>query len=368
MVPGGEVVATIPHGYQLDLLTAEMHRPRMLSFAANGDLFAGSAGGNVYRLRAPYRSPRTVVRLSGYPHSVAVRDGHMLIARTDGLYRAPYQPGQATIAARDVELVARLPGGRGHNSRTVRFGPRGGVYVGLGISGNCSDQYLGAEYPFGSRRGGVFRLVEQPGGATVLEAFGSGLRNPVDFAWHPTTDVMYAANNGPDHLGYEVPPEYFSRIDRGSFHGMPWFQFDGEHLIRDRCIRRAPPRPEADVSLPVATFPSRSAPLGMEFVPPGALGPELVGDAVVALHGSWARQPSGGALGDPATRRPPQLVVVRFGGGADPIRVENLVSGFQLTNGARWARPAGVALGPDGALYFTSDAAVMGLFRLRTAG
>ncbi len=30
-----------------------------------------------------------------------------------------------------------------------------------------------------------------------------------------------------------------------------------------------------------------------------------------------------------------------------------------------WARPVGVAVGPDGALYFTSDSAINGLFRLR---
>jgi glucose/arabinose dehydrogenase len=46
--------------------------------------------------------------------------------------------------------------------------------------------------------------------------------------------------------------------------------------------------------------------------------------------------------------------------------VENLVSGFQRDNGERWARPVGVAFGPDGALYFTSDGgATEGLFRLR---
>jgi glucose/arabinose dehydrogenase len=42
-----------------------------------------------------------------------------------------------------------------------------------------------------------------------------------------------------------------------------------------------------------------------------------------------------------------------------------LVTGFQLSNGDRWARPIGVAVGPDGALYFTSDSETHGLFRLK---
>jgi glucose/arabinose dehydrogenase len=103
--------------------------------------------------------------------------------------------------------------------------------------------------------------------------------------------------------------------------------------------------------------------MGVAFVPTGALNKALEFDAVVALRGSWGTQPGGGSLGDPASRRPPKLVVVRFKDGAAQ-RVDDLVSGFQAPNGARWARPVGVAVGPDGALYFTSDSDVNGLFRL----
>jgi glucose/arabinose dehydrogenase len=45
--------------------------------------------------------------------------------------------------------------------------------------------------------------------------------------------------------------------------------------------------------------------------------------------------------------------------------VIDVVSGLQRSNGDRLARPVGVAIGPDGALYFTSDSETQGLFRLR---
>lgn len=352
----------VPKGYQLEWLTG-LDAPRMLTFSANGDLFAGSKSGKVYRLPPPYTKPEVLVEPGDYPHSVAFRPGEILIANTTGVYRAPYKSGQATIEPDALKLLAALPGGGGHNSRTVGVGPDGRVYASLGIQRNCSDQYLGEGYSFENQRGGVVVLNES-GGKASWEPFATGLRNPVGFDWQPQTGVLYASNNGPDHLGYDQPPEYFSNLTAGSFHGMPWFQFDGKQMQRDDCVSSMPPRTVADATIPVATFPSRNAPLGMAFVTKGAMDTNLEFDAVVALHGSWGTKPSGGFMGSAATRRPPKIVLVRFQNG-QAMRVDDLVTGFQLPDGERWVRPAGVAFGPDGALYFSSDSEVNGLFRLK---
>jgi len=362
MLDGQQRTVDIPKGYRLELLSM-LDAPRMLTFASNGDLFAGSKSGKVYRLPPPYTKPEVLVQLGGYPHSVAFRQNEILIARTDGLYRSPYRFGQAKLVADQVRLLVALPNGGGHVSRTVGVGPDGRIYVSLGIQNNCSDQYLGEGYPFADRRGGVIVLREDSGKPS-WEAFASGLRNPVGFDWQPQTGVLYASNNGPDHQGYDQPPEYFSRLSAGSFHGMPWFQFDGKQVRRDDCIERKPPRDIDEVVPPAATFPARNAPMGVAFVPEGAMDPQLALDAIVALHGSWGTQPGGGYFGSAASRRPPKIVVVRFQDG-QAKRVDDLISGFQLADGERWARPVGVAIGPDGALYFTSDSDTSGLFRLK---
>jgi len=360
-VSGQSRQVRVPKGYRLELLTDQLDGPRLMTFTGNGELLIGSKSGNIYRLQRPYREPRVLVDAGGYPHSVAVRNNELWIAETGALYRAPYQPGQASIPSHSIKLVTRLPAGGGHSSRTVAVGPDNRIYVSLGISGNCSHEYLQDSYPFERRRGGVWVLDEPAGNR--LTTYASGLRNPVGFDWHPQTKVMYASNNGPDHLGFDQPPEYFSKLLPGSFHGMPWFQFDGLRIRRDECISGQPPRPKKDVAIPVVTFPARNAPLGVAFVPQGALDPRMQYDAVVALHGSWATKPGGGFFGSQASRRPPKLVLVRFDNGK-AVRVDDLVTGFQLDNGDRWARPAGVAFGPDGALYFTSDSSDS-LFRLR---
>jgi glucose/arabinose dehydrogenase len=353
----------LPRGLRLEMLSAGLEQPRMLSFAPDGSLYAGSRSGRVYRLPPPYEIPQEFAKLDDYPHSIAFRPGEVLIARSSGIWRAPWHDGQSTLDSSSLQQLAVLPADGGHDSRSLRTGPDGRLYVSLGISGNCSDEYLDASYPFERRRGGIFVLEEHAGDAR-LRPFASGLRNPVGFDWRAADGHLYASNNGPDHHGYEQPPEYFSRVLPGSFHGMPWFQFDGSHIRRDGCISRPPPR--TDMHAPVATFPARNAPMAVAFVPPGALLGDLAHDAVVALRGSWGTQPDGGAGGDPASRRPPRLVVVRFNSDGQVTRVDDLLAGLQRADGSRLLRPVGLAFGPDGALYISSDGGeLQGLFRLR---
>lgn len=356
---------TLPDRLKLETLTSDLDGPRLMHFMPNGDLLIGSKSGNIYRLPPPYRSPQVLIRLSGYPHSIAWRNDQLLIARTDGLYAAPYRPGQNRIAADSIRLLSALPRGGGHTSRTVAIGPDQRVYLALGNSSNCSDEFIGPGYTFERRRGGVLQLDES-GPTPRLKPFASGLRNPVGMDWHPVTHDLYASNNGPDHLGFEQPPEYFARLAPGSFHGMPWFQFDGRRINRDTCIDSEPPLPLSAVVRPAATFPARNAPMGVAFIPSGALDERFVNNAIVALRGSWATRPAGGFQGDPATRRPPRLMMVQFDDGRATGVIE-LLSGLQRSDGQRLARPVGVAVGPDGALYFTSDSGLQGLFRLSVA-
>jgi len=364
-ISGDTWTLTVPAGLQLQLLTDALDKPRMMNFLANGDLLIGSRAGKIYRLEPPYTRATILVELDDYPHSLAYRAGELLIAQTDGLYRAPYQPGQTSIEEDDIQLLAALPAGGGHNSRTVSIGPDQRVYLSLGISGNCSDEYLDNSYPFDDRRGGIL-ILDESRSQPRWQTFASGLRNPVGFDWHPQTKDLYASNNGPDHQGYDQPPEYFSLITANSFHGMPWFQFDGQSIRRDDCIDTAPPRPRSQVSKPVAAFPARNAPMGVAFVPANALDERFQENALVALKGSWGTQPSGGMFGKKSTRRPPAVLMVQFSNGK-AAGVVNVISGFQRPGGARLARPVGVAIGPDGALYFTSDSHTEGLFRLGPA-
>lgn len=366
---------TMPAGYRLELL-ARMDRPRMLALTDDHALLVGSYAGKVYRLPPPYdRVTIFAQSQEDNMHGVTVRKQSVWLAQEHSVYRIPYRPRSEPYTLKDFDHVADLPSRNGgHPSRTIKTGPNERIYVSLGISGNCSDEYIGNSYAFEDWRGGILVLREKAAAfdssnhsktadakKTPWQVHASGLRNPIGFAWHPHTKVMYASNNGPDHLGYDHPGEYFSQILPGSFHGMPWFWFNGKRMQRDRCISSAPPR--TDATPPHVTFPARNAPMDVAFVPPGAFDGAPENGAVVALHGSWATQPAGGFLGNKRTRRPPWIALVHFDHGKAQ-RITPLIEGFQNTDGERLARPIGLVFGADGALYFTSDGgSVEGLFR-----
>lgn len=350
----------LPEGLELQVLAVGLESPRVLHFSGDR-LLIGSRSGKVYLLDPPYNEAQVLVELANYPHSVVVHDDQIFVAQTDGIYVADYAGSPVSLDATDFRLLLELPGGRGHNSRTLKMGPDGRFYVSLGIAGNCSDQYLHSDYPEDDRRGGFFSF-DPAESKPQLEPFASGLRNPVGFDWHPETQELYANNNGPDHLGYDQPREVFAHVTKDSFHGMPWFQHDGKQWVEDPCIETAAPRSVSDISAPVATFPARIAPMDMMFLNENAQAVDYVNDAIVALHGSWATS-NGRGDGEPSTRREPKLVRVDFQDGV-AAGVSDFLTGFQLANGARWVRPMGVTLGPDGAIYFSSDDGIHGLYRL----
>ncbi|MCG7600514.1 PQQ-dependent sugar dehydrogenase [Halomonas sp. McH1-25] len=359
-VAGTEHRLNVPGDVQVEKVTA-LDAPRMISIGPGGEMFIGSNASKIYRLAPPYDQAETLAEFDAYPNSVVQRGDYLYVATTAALLRAPYATGQS-LSRSDFSVYAELPGGGGHDTRTLTVGPDDRLYVSLGIQGNCSDQYIGEGYDFEDRRGGIL-VLDENGDSPQWQAYASGLRNPVGLAWDDT-GTLYAINNGPDHWGYEAPGEVLVRAERGSFHGMPWFQWVDGEFQRDDCIASEPPRPASEIPEPVATLPARSAPLGLDFLPEGSMLPL---DAVTAVHGSWGTQPDGSAAGDPSTRREPRIagIVIDAQGNG---QVSDLITGFQDDRGNRWARPAGIAFGPDRALYFTSNSGETGLYRVTFGG
>jgi len=216
---------TVPIGFRLELVSSALEVPRIIHRAGD-DLLIGSRSGSIYRFSPPYDTPTVIARLKGYPHSVVVHEDHLYVALTAEILRTPWpvtpEGSGKPLSRSQFSLVTKIPGGGGHSSRTLKVGPDDRLYVSLGITGNCSNELLDTSYPWNDQRGG-FSVIEADAASDTgfrTNPYASGLRNPVGFDWHPQTGVMYASNNGPDHLGYEIPRESFAKVTHNPV--APW--------------------------------------------------------------------------------------------------------------------------------------------------
>lgn len=296
---GHQIQLQVPTGMRVEFVTA-LYKPRFIEKGPGGELLIGSrpngSSSTIYRVPYPYQNAQNLVTLGGYIHSTAYRQGILYAAETGALLQASYGGASSQLSSTDFSQVMPLPSDTGgHSSRTVIAGPNGNLYISLGISGNCSDEYMNYSN-FELRRGGVFVL----GSGNTLQTYSSGLRNPIGLAFHPQTGELFATNAGSDNLGFDNPPEVLARLSGGSFHGMPWFQYYDGAFRRQDCISTSPPRPSSQAVVPAATFLARSTPEGITFLAGSVLGVQYDTSAAVAIHGSWARSSGGG----PETRRP----------------------------------------------------------------
>lgn len=152
--------------------------------------------------------------------------------------------------------------------------------------------------------------------------------------------------NERDLIGDDLPPDYATSVKPGAFYGWPWY-YIGAH----EEPRRKGERPDlaGKVTTPDVLFQAHSAALGITFYNQGsgaaALGKDYVGDAFVALHGSWNR----------GKRTGYKLVRLKMKNGVPVGTYEDIVTGFVIDERKVWGRPVGVSVAHDGALLMTDD-------------
>jgi glucose/arabinose dehydrogenase len=332
-----------PDGYEVSVIATGLQRPRFTAFDDAGNLLVAESGaGQVVRF--PYVNgvlgePEVLASGMERPSNVAVfTDGdqaYLYVSEPHQITRFPYD---ATGPVGEQEpIVTGLPT-EGHNTRTVRFGPDGMMYLAVGSSCNICVE----DEPI---RATVSRLTPQGGNPEIL---ATGLRNPVDLAFQPGTNELWATVNERDNQGNEIPPDLVTIVHEGANYGWPY-------CLPPDATPQEPGADCSDITPPTVGIQAHSAPLGMTFLDGDAVPAELRGDLIVAQHGSWNRQP-------PAA---PKLLLIEFENG-QPVAARDFVTGWQDAAGERWGRPAGVTLAPDGSLIVSDDLSGM-LYRVAPA-
>jgi glucose/arabinose dehydrogenase len=230
------------------------------------------------------------------------------------------------------EKLVDLPGGGGHATRTILFGPDDRLYISIGSSCNVcveTDERRAAIYSM-NRDGSDFKL------------FASGLRNSVFFTWSDVDGSMWATDMGRDLLGDDLPPDEINVIEEGKFYGWPYCYGNN---VADRsgggteeiCAGAESARVE---------FQAHSSPLGLAFIPEEGWPEEYWYDLIVAFHGSWNRSVPTGY----------KLVRVKLDAQGTVEGIEDFATGWLTSQGAL-GRPVDVMIFEGGSMFVTDDKA-----------
>ncbi|MFL5039232.1 MAG: PQQ-dependent sugar dehydrogenase [Xanthobacteraceae bacterium] len=292
------------------------------------------------------------------PYGLAYREGFVLVADQEGIWRVPHVSGAVRAGRADQPKITDVPPEQrksvpaaygqemitqkgvfgvvaGHQNRHLAIDPKtGALFVGVGSAGN-----IGVEPEV---KASIQRFEADGSNQTT---FASGMRNPTTLAFHPTTGELYVGVQERDGLGDNLPPDYLTRVEKGAFYGWP-YAYIGPNP-QPGFAHRAPEKVKAAI-VPDVLFQPHSSVLDLVFYDGEQFPAEYRGDAFVALKGSWNRSEPTGY----------KVVRVRFKDGRPEGSYENFVTGFWVSGQHRaevWGRPAALAVMKDGSLLIADD-------------
>ena len=390
---------TLPPGFCALVVAENVGRARHLVVRSNGDIYValnpardGSDPGGLLALRDADRDGRAEVverisEIGGNGLAISRDERFLYFAPNDRVLRYRLSPSQLLPVGEPTTIVSGMPATGDHASKTVVLDRTGGLFVNVGSASNSCQVENRAVLSPGvdpcpelPTRAGIwrFRANRENQAFSERERFATGLRNTVALALHPITQALWGLVNGRDQLfeswpnlftavdDEQAPAEELVRIRRGMDNGWPYCyedariaapgrkvlapEYGGDGQERGRCAAIA------DSALPL---PAHWAPLDILFYTGRQFPREYALDAFVTSHGArFPGPPEGPGY---------QVLRVRFENGR-PVDWETFADGFasgaaQLPDDAR-DRPVGLAVGPDGSLYVSSDQLPGRIFRV----
>ena len=385
----GVCTVTLPRGWTGEVW-ARVPSARLEAWTPSGDLLVSEpANGKVDELvphanRSEPPTERVVISGLTNPQGLAFDDldGHevLYVAESDQLDR--YVWTENGPAARTV-VLGHLPdtgpsNADVHRWKEVVVSPDHTIYLDIGSASNASIPAPTNGLP----RASVISV--QPNG-TGVRVFATGIRNGDGLSFAPDGTLWTAVNERdniayPFHRAYngksdaygqviqayvnDHPPDELVRLTSGRDVGWPYCNPDPDvdpgapttteryanpPFDRDAQTNATGARLNCANLTPIERgLPAHSAPLGFDFLEGSRLPAPWSDGAVVAVHGSWNRQPP----------RPPAVLWLPWDSSTRTLGAPiTLVGGFQTPDGNRWGRPVDAVPGPDGALYVSDDAA-----------
>jgi glucose/arabinose dehydrogenase len=381
----------LPDGFRATVFADGIAQARHIVAAENGDLYVNTwpqdsarpaqAAGNVVALRdANGDGAADLIRRFGPPGSpggtgIGIYQGAVYAESGPTILRWKLPAEGLAPAGPPDTIVTGMPVEGGHTMHPFVISPAGDLFVDMGSATNsCQirDRMAGSpgERPCKELEGraGIWRFSAEQTKQRYSPAarYATGIRNAEGLALHPGDGALFATQHGRDQLSQnwpklftakqsaELPAEELLRVQRGGDYGWPYCYYD-QHQARlvlapeyggdgkkvGECAQKLGP---------AAAYPGHWAPMALLFYT-GSMFPEKYRNGgFIAFHGSWNRAPEPQAGYN--------VVFQPFAEGKPQGDYEIFADGFAGGNkepGTAAHRPAGLAQGPDGALYVSDD-------------
>ncbi|MXO86529.1 sorbosone dehydrogenase family protein [Altererythrobacter aurantiacus] len=333
----------LPAGFAMNVFAKDLQNARMMRVADDGTVYlTRRAQGDVMMLRDTdgdgIADKRQVVAQKEGMHGIEIAGDAVYLMTVNELYRAT-RMDDGTLG--ELELVADgFPEAGQHPNRMVVMGPDGRLYISVGSTCNACGE---------TDKENATIVSMNPDGSD-RRIFASGLRNTIGYGFEPTTGAAYGFDHGIDWLGDNEQHEEFNRLMDGERYGWPYVYALSRFNPQDTPPDSSFSEYAAGSVEPIGLHTPHSAPMQLAFDNRRALPAQYQGDAFIALRGSWNRQPPSGY----------EVLRVDFETGR-PVGMEPFLTGFLMedeespTGWGHMGRLAGLAQGPDGAMYLSDD-------------
>lgn len=393
--PDSEVVNTkngglfLPEGFEATVVVDSLPgRARHIAVNENGDIYVkarfAEKDESVIALRDTNNDGRAdiikrfggSVKERGYGTGMRIHNDYLYFSSELIVYRYKLTPGELVPQSKQEVILTddHAHGMHEHIAKPLAFDGKGNMYVPFGAPSNACEELFRkpnskgmTPCPFLEDHGGVWRFDANKLNQTQKDGykFATGIRSVVAIDWNKSDDNLYLVQHGRDDLlrlwaglytpwqSAVLPAEEFVRVKDGSNVGWPYCYFDqmqqkkvlgpeygGDGKIVGDCDQ---------YEKPLLGFPGHWAPNDLLFYQGNQFPERYRNGAFISFHGSTNRAPY------------PQasyiIGFVPFKGGQPSGGWDIFADGFAgvdpIVNTSDAAyRPMGIAMGPDGSLYF----------------
>jgi glucose/arabinose dehydrogenase len=382
----------LPDGFTASLFADGLPTPRHIAVTEQGRVYVtlrsgqakfratDEAGGIAALEDTDGDGVADITRTFGRPGAdtgLALRDGYLYYSTMTGIYAFPLGSELLPNGPEEVVIGEMPRSDGGHRTKAITFDDAGHLYTQVGSPSNACQAQSGTPGSPGlmpctqlDEHGGVFRFSAMSRNQIHSEdgiRYSTGHRNVVALEWNRSAGALYLMMHGRDGLSglwpesysdeqdIELPAEEFHRIAQGDNLGWPYTYFDP--IRRQRMLmpeyggNGVTSAESGQYKDPLIGFPGHWAPNDIVFYAHTQFPARYRDGAFLAFHGpvNPRRADPGGYSVIFVPMNPAGEITGDWEFFADDFEDHANRSGVA-------GRPAGLAIGPDGALFIVDDA------------